>query len=430
MARLYYGWIIAAAGMGIYTLLIGATFNAYGLFVVPVAQDLHLSRADANTGLILMNLGGAIVAPFLGRVLDRVSARVVVMVSAALFGCGLITLAKSQSLWLSAIVLATLVPLAVQGAASLTMPTLIARWFNAQRGRAMAVTILGMSLGGVVITPIVGALIDAQGWRTALLAIGVVGAAAILALALVIRERPGPSDVEPGASATVTSARAIDLAQGAGPMKVGTILKMTSFWTIAGAAAIASGIGQGLLATLAPLARDQGYSMMQAAGLISVMGALGIAAKLLLSIIGDMLNRVLMLTGVFVAGAILNACLLFSQTYVSLLACAAILGFINGFMTPVFYALLADRFGAASFGTVRGLTIPLIAGASIVTLRFAGEVFDRTGGYELAFGVFVGLELLAAALIIAPQLLVLIPPTLLLKARKPPAGKSAPAHME
>jgi len=404
LARPYYGWIIAAAGMGIYALLIGATFNAYGLFVVPVAQDLHLSRADANTGLILMNLGGAVVAPFLGRVLDRVSARVVVVVSAVLFGSALITLAKSQSLWLSAIVLATLVPLAVQGAASLTVPTLIARWFNAQRGRAMALTILGMSLGGLVITPIVGALINAQGWRTALLVIGVVGAAAILALALVVRERPGPSDVEPGASAAVTSARAIDPAQGAGPMKVGAILRMASFWTIAGAAAIASGIAQGLIATLAPLARDQGHSMMQAASLISIMGGFGIAAKLLLSVIGDMLNRVLLLTGVFVAGAVLNVGLLFSHTYVSLMACAAILGLINGFMTPVFYALLADRFGGASFGTARGLTIPLIAGASILTLRFAGEVFDRTGGYDFAFGVFVGLQLLAAALIVAPQL--------------------------
>src|SRR5882757_4147300 len=106
--RIYYGWIIAAAGMCTYTLLIGATFNAYGLFVVPVSQDLRLSRADANTGLILMNLGGAVTAPFLGRVLDRIPARLVMMISAVFFGSSFVVLAKTDSLWLSAIVLATL----------------------------------------------------------------------------------------------------------------------------------------------------------------------------------------------------------------------------------------------------------------------------------------------------------------------------------
>jgi hypothetical protein len=42
---------------------------------------------------------------------------------------------------------------------------------------------------------------------------------------------------------------------------------------------------------------------------------------------------------------------------------------------------------------------PLIAVSSACCLRFAGEVFDRTGGYELAFATFVGLNLVAASLI-------------------------------
>jgi hypothetical protein len=69
----------------------------------------------------------------------------------------------------------------------------------------------------------------------------------------------------------------------------------------------------------------------------------------------------------------------------------------------VFYTLLADRFGIASYGTVRGLAAPVTTMLSAVCVRFAGEVFDRTGGYELMFSCFVGLMLVAAVVIFATR---------------------------
>ena len=139
--------------------------------------------------------------------------------------------------------------------------------------------------------------------------------------------------------------------------------------------------------------------MMQAASLISIGAAVGVMSNLLLTVFADVVNRVLLLTSLFLFGAFLNGLLLLGHSYVLLLGCASGLGVVAGVTPPVLYALIGDRFGAASFGTVRGLTVPLIAVVSVITIRFGGEVFDRTGGYGLMFTVFIAFQCVAAALI-------------------------------
>jgi MFS family permease len=64
------------------------------------------------------------------------------------------------------------VPTAYLGAGSLTNTLLIARWFTAQRGRAMMLAGIGTSLGTMIGAPAAGFLVQAYGWRTALIIIG------------------------------------------------------------------------------------------------------------------------------------------------------------------------------------------------------------------------------------------------------------------
>ena len=79
-----YGWFMVGVSMLLLLLTVGPTSYAFGLFVLPVSEDLGLSRADINTGLILLNFGMAALAPFVGRLLDRTSIRLTMGLSAAL----------------------------------------------------------------------------------------------------------------------------------------------------------------------------------------------------------------------------------------------------------------------------------------------------------------------------------------------------------
>jgi MFS family permease len=111
------------------------------------------------------------------------------------------------------------------------MTLLVARWFVAQRGRAMALSILGMSLGGFDFAPIVGLLIEGIGWRLALIASGLGGSAVLLLLALVVRERPGGDDRE-GASGAASAPLKTAPSRTVAP-KVGPLLRRLDFWFIA-----------------------------------------------------------------------------------------------------------------------------------------------------------------------------------------------------
>jgi MFS family permease len=399
LKRVYFGWWLVALVVVMYTLVAGATFGSFGLYILPVSAELRLSRADMNTGLILMNLGVAVLAPLMGRSLDRLPIRRIMIACALLFGVSFLVLGLSRQLWLSSLILLVGLPVCYLGAGSLTASVLLARWFSAHRGRAMALSGLGMFFGNIVVAPVIGWIIEHHGWRAALFASGAALTVLLLPLGFIVRERPGPDDIESTKDVSV----APPSAQQAAPAKVTAVLRSPQFWSISLGAGLGLGVAQTVIVSLVPLAREGGLSMMQATSLVSLVGGGAITGSLLLGVVADKVDRVVLLTFVLLAGGLVNAALMSGASYPLLAGSAAVLGLSTGVLTPTLFALLADRFGAASFGTVRGLTIPLIMGLAMIGIRFSGEVFDRTGGYGLLFRTFVAVELAAAALMFSTR---------------------------
>ena len=402
--KLYYGWIIVAISALVYLLVVGVTFNAFSVFVIPASAEFNLSRADANMAIAFLSVGSAFLAPVVGRMLDRFPAKWIMIGSALCLAFSFVTLGVSRSIWLSAAVMAVPLAAAYLGAGSLTMTVLIARWFVSQRGRAMTLATMGMSLGNIIVTPIIGFLVEHEGWRTTLFLIAGSVTALLLIVTLMVRERPGAQDIESGSPLEIRPPKANDTAPAAMPIKVGAALRMPQFWTLGLGAALPMGILQAGAISLVPFALEGGYSMLQATSLMSAMGTGAIVGTLLFAVIADKLDKLFMFAALCCLLALLNAALLVGDRYTLLLACAALLGMVAAPVAPIFYALLADRFGAPSFGTVRGLMMPVISSAGIVAVRFAGEVFDRTGGYDVMFGVFAIVLLLAAGLLLGTRL--------------------------
>lgn len=396
--KAYYGWYVVAVGMAVLTLVVGATIHAFGLFVLPVSRDFGLSRAEINTGVILLNFGMAVVSPIIGRILDRRSARMVTVVSALFFAASLMMLGLSHDLRLSAFVMAVPLAIAVVGSGTLTSTTLVARWFAVQRGRAMALAAIGISLGPLLVIPLISVMIGGFGWRQTLIALGLGIGALLLVLSTFLRERPRVDEVEPGAAASPMPSEPKG-AQAA--LGVKQLLGMPEFWTLALGAAFAFGIQQATLVSLVPFAQGHGYSVTQGATLFSMFGGMAILGKLLLAWVGDRFDRLWLLTALFALLAATNGALMLAQGYAAILACSALLGLASGATTPGFLALIADRFGPASFGTVSGSASFVSTVITAACIRYGGEVFDRTGSYRLMFLSFLVLGIAAALLMLA-----------------------------
>jgi MFS family permease len=402
MRQVYFGWYVVAIAMVSWAVVCGSSFASFGIFVHPVSKDLNLTRAEMNTALILMNLGNALLAPFVGPLLDRFSPRRAVIGGGVLFATFFIGLGLSRSILLSSVLLALVFPTAYLVACSISMTMLIARWFTVHRGRAMTLAGVGMSLGNVFVTLAMGFLVKTYEWRTALIIAGAAVGALVVVLGLVLRDRPGPGDVEPGLE---KARRAADAGASATEpaLTLREALRSPQLWLIVLSTALALGATQTVTISLIPMAQEIGVPLIKATGLMSVLGAFAIAGGLGLAVVADKLDRTVILSLLFLMVGAVNALLLARQDYGVLLVCAALLGVAAGTIAHMFYTLLADRFGTAIFGALRGLTLAVIAGVGMISIRFAGEVFDRTGEYDLMFIAFIGMTVTAAAVMFATR---------------------------
>lgn len=150
----------------------GQTFFI-ALFGAEIRAELGLSHGGFGTIYSLATLGSALALVWLGRKIDELDLRLY----SALVCTGLISACFVMGMAGSVVVLAAaifLLRLTGQGLLGHTAATSMARYFDAQRGKAMSIASLGHSIGdGLLPLPAV-LLIGALGWQGAWLAIGAV----------------------------------------------------------------------------------------------------------------------------------------------------------------------------------------------------------------------------------------------------------------
>ncbi len=401
--RVYYGWIVVAISSLIVLLVMGTTVSVYGLYVLPVAEDFNLSRADVNTAFVVGNIGGALLSPIIGRLADTYPVRWVMAFGALCYMFGLVVLGLSHNMWISAAVLGLAMPFVIAGVASLGAMTLVARWFEAQRARAMAITVIGMSLGAVVMAPIVGWLIGEYGWRNSVMGQGIVIGCVFLVLIYFLRERPGPNDIEPlpkRARAEGQVPAAVSPPRDAKPLSTKEILRIAPFWILAAAMAFSMGMFQAVHITLVPMVQEQGVDVTTAAGWLSVMGITGLLGKFALALIGDAFDKAFALAIMLAAMAVIVAFIPVPDRFAVIVVLAALLGLAGSVMLPLFLALLADFVGSASFASANGMASLMLAMSGAVAMRLSGEIYDYSGSYDGLFFFLAGCFAVAAMLMI------------------------------
>jgi MFS family permease len=194
-----YGWTIVGVLAVTETVSWGVLYYAFAVFLTPVQRDLGWSRS-ALTGAFSVALATSALAAFpVGRWLDRHSPRPL-MALGSLAGAFLV-LAWSQ---VHDLLLFYLVWVGIGFAMACVLYeaafTVVTKWFRERRRRALtAVTLVG-GFASFVFSPLANWLVDAQGWRHALITLAIVLAVATVPLhALFLRPAPPAADDEPHA---------------------------------------------------------------------------------------------------------------------------------------------------------------------------------------------------------------------------------------
>jgi MFS family permease len=143
-----------------------------------------------------------------------------------------------------------------------------------------------------------------------------------------------------------------------------------------------------------------GISRESAAFLISCLSIAGVIGKVVNGALSDYVDRRWLVVAASLFTVVFLGILQAQPGYALLLVASCMAGLAIGSVMPVWGALIADCFGTRTYGTVIGFMGACMLPIHLFTVRFAGESFDRTGSYELAFRSFAVLALLAIVFIL------------------------------
>src|ERR1700719_3264986 len=171
-ARIFYGWwIVVAAFLNLF-FAVGVVFYGFPVFYPALADSLGFTRAQLTQGFLLgFLIAGLPFGLLAGVVIDRIGAKWVILSGVSLVGVSLMLMAWMTKLWQYELLCITEV-LGYVLAGPIANQVLVAKWFEARRGRAMGYVYLGLGLGGVVSPLLSNFLIRNFGWRHALEVVG------------------------------------------------------------------------------------------------------------------------------------------------------------------------------------------------------------------------------------------------------------------
>lgn len=353
-----------------------------------IKSELHLSPTQLGFLLSAFFVTYILPQPFVGWLVDRVSASRVV-----LWGFVIWTFATILSGFAATFVTLLLCRLLLGLGESVSFPSftkILAKYIGeGQRGFATGVVLAGTAFGPAFGVFVGGVLIATFGWRPFFIGFGLLSTLWIAAWLLIApKEQPIP-----------------DRSSTAQGPSLGRILAEPSLWGASLGQCLSSYTGYFLLTWLPYyLIHERHWSLPEmgeiVAGVYCISGLTAIAA----GAIGDRLIRTgvsptLVRKGTFVLGGIVIAICLIGfydadRGAIAWLTCAGIGG---GFLAANCFVVPQTLAGPYATGRWIGVQNMIGNAAGIVAPAVTGIIVERTGGFELAFIVAAIMTLASAA---------------------------------
>lgn len=380
-------------------------YYAFGVFLVPMHEEMGWSRTALTGAYSLGLLVSALAAPLAGRWLDRHGPRGLMTLGSVLGSALLLVWSSVEDLW--ALYLAW-AGIGLAMAATLYEPAfaVLAKWFERGRGRALLLVTLAGGLASTIFLPLTAWLVGSQGWRGALIAL-----AAILALltvvphALVLRRGPQdlgllPDGVHPEESSLKESPHPPDepreeLRKKSVPL--GAALRGSAFWLLAAAFFLGTLSQAALYVHLIPYLAERGYGLGSAATVTGLIGASQVLGRVVVTLLEGRLPREAVTAGIFALQAAALIVLILSRSSLGVLAFVVPFGAASGAVTIARASAVAEFYGPEHYGSIGGVVGMFVTGARTLAPVGASAMSAALGGYAPIFWALASGSTVAAA---------------------------------
>lgn len=417
---LFYGWYVVAVAFVANFMATGSGFYVFNALMNPLCEQRGWTRTELNAAPAIGLVLGILTTPLFGTLVVRLGPRILMTAGALVSGFAFCWMGAATGIG-PFYALFALVAFGNAAMGGLVANTAVSNWFERKRGRALGLATAGISLSGAVLPYPVMEILESTSLASVFVWVGVW----ILAVApmawLVVRDRPESlglapdgddgahvaSDrggaIPPGCPSEEVASVGLVLPESRGRASVwipSRVIRTGAFWKVGFAYALVMMGVAGVMFQLAPRFIDLGYDRRTAMLLISAAALAGTIGKAVWGMLCDWFDPRRVAAALMAMNALGLGLALLPGSPLAVGLFVGIFGFAMGGVMSTFPILVADLFGRDSFAQVArflGLLL-FLNGAGYLVM---GQSFDRTGSYDTAYGLFVVLDLAAAALILS-----------------------------
>jgi len=380
----YHGWNIVAVCVLSQVASLGVTLNCFSLYLPAWKHEFGVPISVLTLATAIFSAGCSVVAPMVGVVLERMSARWV-------FGLALLGLAAihtavgfATEAWQVILLYAIPLPFAIGFGATIPAQAVVSRWFVRRAGFAMGLTAFGLATAGVVLPLIVVRLMPYVGWRGVWwLYAGVIALIILPVVVGVMRDRPTLEQGRDYVGATPTDFQGERL-------RFREIFASRNFWVTIGVFAPCIICSQGVGINLAPLVESHGFNIGIAGGLVSAFSVAALLAKLAVGVLADRFGNKTPLVLTPLLTAVAAAVLALGAGQLPLLFAGMILLGVTGGAWTLLASATAAEFGPRGFGRAYGVISAFTPIGSVLAPVVARSQ-ELTGSYDGALWVLAAL---------------------------------------
>jgi MFS family permease len=393
--RIFYGWVIVAAGFIILVLEYGCQYS-YGIFFTELCTDLGWTGTMVSGAYSLFMVTHGVTYSLAGSFNDRHGPRLTLMISIIAMSTGYAIMSTISAPWqlytFYGVMIATGLSFGYMPVAS-SVP----RWFVKSRGTALGITVAGIGMGTLLLAPFAQFLIFKFDWRSAYLILAGLFFIIVFPVSRLMRLDPSEKGLCPYGTEETPVGNKPSHNSPLSPVDftVRQAIKTRTFWLLFAMYALVLIPTEMVMVHLKAYAVHFGVAEMTAAITLGLVGGVSIVGRIVIGRVSDRIGRRASFIIVFLLMAVMMLWLLEARQPWQFYLFSAIFGFGYGGFVPLFPAVVGDWFGMKFHGSIFGVLSLAVAIGGAIGPLLAGYVFDITGSYDIA--IIVG----AVALFIA-----------------------------
>lgn len=399
---LFYGWKIVFAILAQLTFTSGLSFYNHAIYLNALAANPNFDVQTASFAVSLFFLSGGVIGLWVAKWVQDYDPRICISAGAIISGFALASLAFVQEIW--QLYLAFMFFGAGFSASGLIpATTLVTRWFHRKRAMALSIASTGLSLGGVVLTPLCVLLVKSLGFELAAPLMGLLYIVGVIPIAWIwLRASPESMGLLPDGEKLPTIAKPVSSEQSIEHSKTSVVSRDLAsdgitfkqarstrfFWGVSIAYIFLMMAQVGGIAHQYGLAREL-LSEAQTAMAIAILPIASIVGRLIGGWLVDRMSIRLFAIGMMILQAVSLSVLALGVNVLTLCLGLAFFGATVGNLLMLQPLLIAEAFGIREYARIFAVANLMsswgtAAGPAVLGLAFAANANLYSLSYWIA----------------------------------------------